>query len=255
MTRRRTKAKKVDGLHVQVELEGVTDINTTNHMSCTVMKQCRKGIAGAGLLGAPLVGMAICSPTFAQADPLAHSIPFRFMDIFGTDLPLLVRILSLLTLAVLVFSTLVGLYYLSKILLGLIRRRRVCMIPVQVTTQGASISGFITVLGRNCSRFVPDGMARCEALQALVDAPEMHFFTLEAGDLKLPVFIDGMNGHFTPCAFDQWLTLKEHEALLKQSTIPPRIGQLIAVPHDIMRHRVYIQARAEAGQVEPPAPA
>lgn len=157
---------------------------------------------------------------------------------------LFIRILVILSMAATLIGASFGLNYLSKIALGLIRRRRVCMIPVSVMTEGKEIPGHITILGLNCSRFVPTGKDECAYLDKLLKDREPHYFDLIVGDLSVAVFLDGMRGFFTPCAFDKRLSVKLQKAMLQHSTVEPQIGQLIAVPHDIPRHKAYIKARA-----------
>ncbi|MFY0597517.1 MAG: hypothetical protein JXQ85_13885 [Cognatishimia sp.] len=158
---------------------------------------------------------------------------------------LIVQILLTVFLAGSCITAAFGMKYLSKIVLGLIRRRRVCMIPVSVMSRGKEIKGHITILGLNCSRFVPDGKDECAYLSQLLNEPETHYFDLHVGELSVAVFLNGLNGHFTPCAFDKRLSVKLQRALLAHSTIEPKIGQLVSVPHDVKRHKKYVKERAK----------
>jgi|GEM_PF-6607447 len=158
---------------------------------------------------------------------------------------LFVQILLTVFLAGSCIAAAFGMNHLSKIVLGLIRRRRVCMIPVSVMSRGKEIKGHITILGLNCSRFVPDGKDECAFLSQLLNEPKTHYFDLHVGELTVPVFLNGLNGHFTPCAFDKRLSVKLQRALLAHSTIEPKIGQLISVPHDVKRHKQYVKERAK----------
>lgn len=182
------------------------------------------------------------TPAAAQETPEQD----MFDALASSEISLVLRVALIVILAFLCIAMAFGLSFLSKIALGLIRRRRVCMIPVSLLANGKEVQGHITILGLNCSRFVPDGKDECDFLQRLLDAPEPYFFDLAVGELSMPVFIDGLRGSFTPCAFDKRLTVKQQEALLAYSKVSPQIGQLISVPHDVAKHRVHIKARAAA---------
>ncbi|GAA6207127.1 hypothetical protein NBRC116601_04200 [Cognatishimia sp. WU-CL00825] len=134
--------------------------------------------------------------------------------------------------------------YLFQITLGLLRRRRICNIPCSIVSGRNEVTGHITILGLNCSRFVPDGPENHAYLSKLLADKEYHFFDLIVGENLEPVFINGLKGFFTPCAFDKRLSVKRQKRLLAHSDITPQIGQLVSVPHDKKLHKKIMAARA-----------
>lgn len=137
-----------------------------------------------------------------------------------------------------------GLNYVQKVIVGLMNRRRVCVIPASVVSGSHEITGHITIMGLGSCRFVPDGKSECDYMQRLFDEPQTYFFDLIVGEIRHAVFLDTLRGHFVPCIFDKSLSVKQQMDLLAYSTKEPQIGQLVGVRTDAARHKAHVKARA-----------
>lgn len=167
------------------------------------------------------------------------------IDYLMNEAPLIVQVTIVLFLAVVAVCLAFGMRIMSRLILGLMQRRKICHIPCSlITTNSHEITGNMTVLGLRSFRFVPKDKAEMAYFKRTLDEPEMFYFSVHVGDISIPVFVDGIRGYYSPVAFDEKLTPKMQKSILELSTITPQIGQLIIVPYNVKKHKIHVMNRA-----------
>jgi len=161
----------------------------------------------------------------------SNSLAFQFM--------------ATLVFALLIIGLAFGLRLMVLLIVGLMQRRRVCLIPCSLVAPGKEITGHMSVIGLRTFRFVPVDNDEMQFFKRTLDEPTMHFFTAEVGDMSFEVFVDGIRGYYSPVAFDEKLTPKQQKEILALSTVTPQIGQLIIVPYDVKKHKQHKANRAK----------
>lgn len=167
------------------------------------------------------------------------------IDYLMNEAPLMIQVTVVLFLTVVAVGLAFGMRMMSRLIFGLMQRRKICHIPCSLmTTNNHEIGGHMTVLGLRSFRFVPKDKAEMAYFKRTLDEPEMFYFSVHVGDSSLPVFVDGIRGYYSPVAFDEKLTPKMQKSILELSTITPQIGQLIIVPYNIKKHKIHVINRA-----------
>lgn len=109
-----------------------------------------------------------------------------------------------------------GLRYLVRYILGYFLRRRTCRISAELFTKKYSFSGHILILGKKGCRFTPEDYA---LMEEVLDIPEFLSFSISAGGVTKPVWVNKTYGTAVVAFFDDNLSRAEQEAMLKNSTI------------------------------------
>jgi hypothetical protein len=131
---------------------------------------------------------------------------------------LLVLVLSLLTF----LSVFALLRYLPGIILGILRRRKTCRIPVMLFTGRTEFPGQITVLGKYGLRFLPKDPHTMAALKKLLGEDHFYEFDITIGDRTKAVFVDSVDDPHVTIFFVEKLGKKEQDRMLALSTVDVR---------------------------------
>lgn len=131
--------------------------------------------------------------------------------------------LMILALSLLSFvSVFVLARYLPGIILGILRRRKTCRIPVMLFTGRTEFPGQITVLGKFGLRFLPKDPHTMAALKKLLGEDHFYEFDITIGDRTKAVFVDSVDDPHVTIFFVEKLGKKEQDRMLSLSTVDVR---------------------------------
>ena len=174
--------------------------------------------------------------------------------------PELLEKLIILTLSLLSFvSVFVLARYLPGIVLGILRRRKTCRIPVVLFTGHNQFPGQITVLGKLGCRFIPKDPPTMAALKRLLSEDHFYEFDLSIGDRTKAVFVDSVDDPHvviffvetlsvreqdnmlalssSEVRFDSWRPIKKGRSKLRQEVIEARLEKLKEMRNDEIRRK------------------
>lgn len=161
--------------------------------------------------------------------------------------PELLEKLIILALSLLSFvSVFVLARYLPGIVLGILRRRKTCRIPVMLFTGHIQFPGQITVLGKLGCRFIPKDPPTMAALKRLLSEDHFYEFDITIGDRTKAVFVDSVDDPHVTIFFVETLSVREQDDMLALSASEVRFDSWRPIKKGRAKmRREVIEARLE----------